>query len=130
MKKCVYILIAFILIACSARKDEDKLFGKCKTPLWGCTQLLLKSDKTFEYWIFEDVGGENLIKGTWEKYNGDTIKLNSYNQPEKDDVLAKLNLKFIINELVIVKNNKVVIFKNNGRRFSLKKNYMKNKMWK
>ena len=47
----------------------------------GCTQIELKSDKTFEYFIFMDVGGGSVVKGTWESISSDTIVLNTYNDP-------------------------------------------------
>ncbi|WP_146169773.1 hypothetical protein [Kordia periserrulae] len=47
-----------------------------------CTQIELKSDKTFEYFIFMDVGGGTVVKGNWEQISTDSIKLNTFEQPK------------------------------------------------
>ena len=99
--------------------------------MYGCTQLLLNKNKTFEYYVFEDVGGGNIVKGVWEKQKGDTIKLNSYDQPEKKDLFAEIDQRYITNVLIIQKKSKVVFLKKQNRKeFDLKHNQLKNKMWK
>jgi hypothetical protein len=132
MKKINYVLIMLIILSsCSSTKKVENLYGKCSVPMYGCTQLLLNKNKTFEYYVFEDVGGENIIKGVWEKQKGDTIKLNSYEQPEKGDSFTEIDQRYITNVLIIQKKSKVVFLKKQNRKeFNLKHNQLKNKMWK
>ncbi|MEO1031074.1 MAG: hypothetical protein AAFX55_06700 [Bacteroidota bacterium] len=76
-------------------KSVIGLYGKCANPYLACTQIELKSDNTFEYYIFMDVGGENIIKGTWKKAPNNSIILNSFSQPEiaKTTYRGKINPK-------------------------------------
>ena len=120
-----------VLSSCSSTEQVENLYGKCSVPMYGCTQLLLNKNKTFEYYVFEDVGGGNIVKGVWEKQKGDTIKLNSYDQPEKKDLFAEIDQRYITNVLIIQKKSKVVFLKKQNRKeFDLKHNQLKNKMWK
>lgn len=76
------ILILFILSSCSTNKSVVGLYGKCGKSYFACTQIELKSDKTFEYFIFMDVGGGTVVKGNWEQISNDSIKLNTFEQPK------------------------------------------------
>ena len=133
MNRLLIILsIIFTLTSCSSKKADTKLYGKCKIPMYGCYQVLLKDDKTFEQYIFSDVGGENIVKGTWEIFKGDTLKLNSYAQPAKDEFfeLEVESSIYLHDELVILKNSKITFLeKPYHRKFSLKRNKLKNKKW-
>lgn len=57
------------------------MYGKCGNEYLGCTQIELKSNKTFEYFIFMDVGGGTVVKGNWKQISNDSIKLNTFEQP-------------------------------------------------
>lgn len=72
-----YTLLAFT----PKEKSIIGLYGECHKGYFACTQLELKSDSTFEYYIFFDVGGGTIKKGTW-KVDKDTLILNTYNQPQ------------------------------------------------
>jgi len=87
------ILILLVFSSCSTNKSAIGLYGKCGKSYFACTQIELKSDNTFEYFIFYDVGGGNVLKGTWEKTSNDTIVLNTYKQPEnpKTTYVGKTN---------------------------------------
>ena len=81
MKLIQSIIIIIIFSSCSSIGKKDILYGKCEKRYFACNQFELKKDKTFEYYIFMDVGGGNVIKGEWEYINGDTLKLNTFEQP-------------------------------------------------
>lgn len=81
MKYINLIIILFILSSCTTTKSVVGLYGKCPKSYFACTQIELKADKTFEYYIFMDVGGANIIEGTWDKISKDTIVLNTFKQP-------------------------------------------------
>ncbi len=87
------ILILLFFGSCSTNQSVVGLYGKCGKKYLGCTQIELKSDKTFEYFIYMDVGGGSLIKGTWESISNDTIVLNTYNEPRilKTSYKGKVN---------------------------------------
>jgi hypothetical protein len=74
--KLLLVIICTIGISCSVKKEATRLYGK------KYTQILLKPDKTFEYRTYLGVGGEVKRIGTWTKHKGDTILLNTYNQPK------------------------------------------------
>jgi len=76
------ILILLIFGSCSTNKSVIGLYGKCEKKYLACTQIELKSDKTFEYFIFMDVGGGTVVKGNWEQISNDSIKLNTFEQPK------------------------------------------------
>lgn len=76
------LISAFLLSGFTPQKKSIVgLYGECGDGYYSCTQLELKSDSTFEYYVFFDVGGGNIKKGTW-KVNEDTLILNTYNQPK------------------------------------------------
>ncbi|PYE78496.1 hypothetical protein DFQ11_1295 [Winogradskyella epiphytica] len=74
--KLLFVFICIIAISCSVKKEVSRLYGK------DYTQILLKMDKTFEYRTYLGVGGEIKRIGTWSQHKGDTILLNTYNQPK------------------------------------------------
>ena len=82
MKYIKLILILLIFGSCSTNKSVIGLYGKCEKKYLACTQIELKSDKTFEYFIFMDVGGGTVVKGNWEQISNDSIKLNTFEQPK------------------------------------------------
>ena len=91
--KLLLVIICTIVISCSVKKAATRLYGKKHT------QILLKPDKTFEYRTYLGVGGEVNRIGTWIEHKGDTILLNTSNQPKnktttyKGIVNPKLNNK-------------------------------------
>lgn len=101
--------------------------------MYGCYQLLLKDDKTFEQYMFSDVGGENIVKGNWEIFKGDTLKLNSYAQPKKGEFfeIEVESAEYLHDELIVIKKSKITFLeKPYHRKFSLKKYDLKYKNWK
>ncbi|WP_143955099.1 hypothetical protein [Robertkochia solimangrovi] len=82
MKYIKLILILLFFSSCSTNKSVIGLYGKCGKSYLTCTQIELKSDKTFEYFIFMDVGGGTVVKGNWEQISTDSIKLNTFEQPK------------------------------------------------
>jgi hypothetical protein len=139
MNKIIFVLIWFTVISCAIKVKETQLYGKCKTPMYGCTQIKLNNNKTFEFYSFTDVGGgENLIKGTWVFYNKDTLILNSYLKPNKEEIeYEKIfssypNPKYIINQLIVLKRNKIIYIPKNKdiNVFSLEKIRLNQKKWK
>ena len=83
------ILILLFLGSCSTNKSVIGLYGKCRKKYLTCTQIELKSDKTFEYFIFMDVGGGTIVKGNWEQISVDSIKLNTFEQPKNPSTTYK-----------------------------------------
>ena len=81
--KLLLVLICTIVISCSAKKEASRFYGK------DYTQILLKSDKTFEYRTYLGVGGEVRRIGTWSEHKGDTILLNTYKQPKNKTTTYK-----------------------------------------
>ncbi len=79
--------------SCDTTKSIDGLYGKCKKRYYACSQIELKANNTFEYYIFFDVGGGNIIEGTWKRISNDTILLNTYKQPYslKTSYTGKIN---------------------------------------
>ncbi|WP_407557917.1 hypothetical protein [Winogradskyella sp. 4-2091] len=82
MKYIKLTLILLFFSSCSTNKSVIGLYGKCGKSYLACTQIELKSDKTFEYFIFMDVGGGTVVKGNWEQISTDSIKLNTFEQPK------------------------------------------------
>lgn len=82
MKFSKFILISVLIISCSSTQSVTGLYGKCEKDYFACTQLELKTDKTFEYFIFMDVGGASVIKGNWKQTASDSIVLNTFKQPK------------------------------------------------
>lgn len=82
--KLVYFFgfLFLIMFSCNSLGKKTILYGKCNKTYFACTQIELKEDKTFEFYIFMDVGGESVLKGNWEFENGDTLKLNTFKQPK------------------------------------------------
>lgn len=74
--KLILVFICTIAISCSVNKEVSRFYGK------DYTQILLKPNKTFEYRTYLGVGGEIKRIGTWTEHKGDTILLNTYNQPK------------------------------------------------
>lgn len=92
--RIILLILILVFTSCSSTKVKPKLYGKCGKNYFACTQIEIKSDKTFEYFVFMDVGGQTLRKGTWTKSKGDTLLLNTYNQPKntKTTYSATINL--------------------------------------
>ncbi|WP_299126258.1 hypothetical protein [uncultured Winogradskyella sp.] len=93
MKYIKLILAITFLSSCSANKSVVGLYGKCGKSYFACTQIELKSDNTFEYYIFYDVGGGSILKGTWKRISNDTIVINTFKQPQfpKTTYIGKVN---------------------------------------
>lgn len=93
MKYIKLILILLFFGSCSTNKSAIGLYGKCGKSYLACTQIELKADNTFEYFIYMDVGGGSVLKGTWKKVSNDTIILNTYKQPvnPKTTYVGKIN---------------------------------------
>lgn len=81
------------LSSCSTNKSVVGLYGKCGKSYFACTQIELKTDNTFEYYIFYDVGGGSVLKGTWKRISNDTIVINTFKQPQfpKTTYIGKVN---------------------------------------
>lgn len=77
----IIALGVFTLSTFAQRKSFVGLYGECPKGYFVCTQLELKSDSTFEYYVFFDVGGATIKKGTWVAEE-DTLILNTFNQPK------------------------------------------------
>ena len=85
MKQKPGLLITFsalvlILNSCAVG-DKTILYGDCSPGYFVCHQFELNKDKTFEFYIFYDVGGGHVLKGNWSRFKKDTIKLNTFQQP-------------------------------------------------
>jgi hypothetical protein len=81
MKTLPLVMILLSFSACSIVGKKTLVYGKCSKGYFACTQFELKKDNTFEYYIFMDVGGGNVIKGRWDVFNGDTLIMNTFTQP-------------------------------------------------
>lgn len=85
IKEVLFSSILFSLAisfnSCSINKSVVGLYGKCEKGYFACTQIELKADNTFEYFIFMDVGGATILKGNWKKISKDSILLNTFEQP-------------------------------------------------
>jgi len=77
------IILLLICGSCSTNKSVVGLYGKCGKKYLACNQIELKADKTFEYFVFMDVGGGTVVKGNWEQISKDSIKLNTFDQPKQ-----------------------------------------------
>ena len=86
------------------------LYGECEKKFYACTQLELKEDSTFTYYIFLDVGGLSIIKGTWKIFE-DTLILNTFNQPDRFHKRSKIyKTKFIEKyDSTITKGSKIEV---------------------
>lgn len=71
--------------------DIVGLYGECDNGYFVCKQIELKSDSTFEYAQYYDVGGWEIFKGTWHQKKNGTISLNSFDkyQYEVNSVVEK-----------------------------------------
>ena len=79
------------------------MYGKCGKKYFACTQIELKSDKTFEYFIFMDVGGGTIVKGNWEQISSDSIKLNTFDQPKNPSTTFKGKINPDLTDTVKIK---------------------------
>jgi len=75
MKTLLIIILFFALASCSINKEVSKFYGKYSS------KIEISTNKTFEYHTVLGVGEEIIRKGTWTHHKGDTILLNTYNQP-------------------------------------------------
>lgn len=93
MKYLVFLFSLILFNSCSTRENLIGLYGKCGKKYYVCDQLELKSDNTFEFYSFMDVGGGKVVKGFWKKISNDTIMLNSFERPQnsKTKILGKVN---------------------------------------
>ncbi|KAB2877534.1 hypothetical protein F9K33_16235 [bacterium] len=83
MMKRITFLMIFLTFQCYSQNSAvPGLYGECEDGYYACTQLLLKPDGHFEYYIFYDVGGGSVLQGTW-KISSDTIILNSFAKPKQ-----------------------------------------------
>ena len=73
----IFFVFILITISCATRKDFPLTYGNI------CSDITLNSNKTFEYReACTGLGGEFIRKGTWKQGVGDTILLNTNEQPE------------------------------------------------
>lgn len=75
------LLLLLFFGSCKSNKSLVGLYGECPNHYYACSQIELKPNNTFEYFIFMDVGGTNILKGNWKKISNDSILLNTYEQP-------------------------------------------------
>lgn len=92
MKFITLTFLFIILASCSSKKSVIGLYGKCEKKYLACTQIELKADNTFEYYIFMDVGGKSILKGKWIKTAHNSIFLSTFNQPNNPKVKYSGNL--------------------------------------
>lgn len=81
MKFTKLLLLLLFFGSCKSDKTLVGLYGKCSNHYYACPQIELKPNNTFEYFIFMDVGGVNILKGNWKKISKDSILLNTIEQP-------------------------------------------------
>jgi len=81
MKFTKLLLLLIFFVSCKSNKSIVGLYGKCPNHYYACSQIELKANNTFEYFIFMDVGGANILKGNWKKTSNDSILLNTFEQP-------------------------------------------------
>lgn len=73
----IFFVLIIVTISCATRKNFPVTYGNI------CSDLTLSSNGTFGYrQACTGLGGEFIRKGTWKKGVGDTILLNTYEQPE------------------------------------------------
>ncbi|MFD2697815.1 hypothetical protein ACFSQ0_07405 [Mesonia sediminis] len=106
MKYIKLILMLLFFGSCSTNKSVIGLYGKCGKNYLACTQIELKSDKTFEYFIFMDVDGGTVVKGNWEQISKDSIKLNTFEQPKNPSTTysGKINPDRIDNVKITIRD--------------------------
>ncbi|WP_291727057.1 hypothetical protein [Bernardetia sp.] len=77
------VSVSFLMLSFfhTNKKSIVGLYGKCGKSYMACTQIDIKEDSTFEYYVFYDVGGASIKKGNW-KVSKDTLILNTFNQPK------------------------------------------------
>ncbi|WP_439185879.1 hypothetical protein [Carboxylicivirga taeanensis] len=93
-KYVVLILTLSINVISTFGQEKLKitgLYGKCQSGYFACEQLEIKSDSTFEYGIFYDVGGWKIWTGNWSLSN-DTLILNTFKQPQTESDSITLSL--------------------------------------
>lgn len=89
IQRAILLFLICIFISCASTSSPVGLYGKCGKRYYACSQILLKSDNTFEYFVFMDVGGKNTIKGNWVQIAKDSIKLNTFVQPKTPQTSIK-----------------------------------------
>ncbi len=87
------------------------LYGECENGYLACSQLELNADSTFEYYIFWDVGGGQILKGVWYT-NNDTIILNTFNQPKfiNSQVYENINPKILNKKRILIRGSDNIPF--------------------
>lgn len=129
----------FLFASCAVKVKDSQLYGKCRIPMYGCTQIMLNENNTFEIYTFTDVGGgENLTKGTWKIHSGDTIVLNSYKRPSQNEIEDEkifsyyLNPELVVNLFIVLKKNRILYLTKNKnlKAIELKKVKLTQRMWK
>ena len=140
MKLIIKLTLIFLtLSSCSANKNIIGLYGKCQKPDINCSQIELKENKTFEYYIYMGDGKESITRGTWEKTSDSTLTLNIIEQFINNEINDNLNdnTEFNITPIPHLTDGKVYINQKelifNGSKhwsiYTLKKTRMKNKQW-
>ncbi len=95
----IFVLIINVISTFGQEKLKiTGLYGKCQSGYFACEQLEIKSDSTFEYGIFYDVGGWRIWTGYWDLSN-DTLILNTFKQPqtESDSITISLANGYFFN---------------------------------
>ena len=73
----IFLVFILITISCATRKNFPVTYGNI------CSDITLNSNNTFTYrQACTGLGGEFIRKGYWRLGIGDTILLNTYEQPE------------------------------------------------
>ncbi|KAA5536354.1 hypothetical protein F0919_01415 [Taibaiella lutea] len=103
MRVILFGIITLFLSSCYAFNQKVRLYGKCEKGYFVCSQLELRQNNEFEYYVFLDIGGGNTIKGTWKRLGGDTLMLNSYKQPNIPKTYFKAKKLQSYNDSVIIK---------------------------
>ena len=136
----ILLIISFFISFGQTNRNIIGLYGECKPGYFACSQIEFKSDSTFEYGVFFDVGGLSCWSGKWE-IEGNIITINSYSQPKTEDEIKFANqaysfvyTDYISNLQFRLKKNKLYIYdfekKKISKRYYLKKTSLDKKEFK
>ena len=126
----ITILLALSFYISFAQTNENiiGLFGECKEGYFACSQIEFKSDSTFEYDIFFDVGGWQCWTGKWSM-EGNLITINSFSQPETEEEKSTVNLSYSFVSTDFITDLKFRIKKNRLYIYDFEKKKIRNHLY-
>jgi len=112
----IFLASSFYISFAQTNENIIGLFGECKEGYFACSQIEFKSDSTFEYDVFFDVGGWQCWTGRWS-IDSNIITINTFSQPmtEEENSLVNQSYSFVSTDFITdlkfrIKKNRLYIY--------------------